>query len=380
MKVFKRRYKLADGTVVTSQHYYVEFTIHGAQRVRECLFEEDHDTAIEKANALYNKTLRQTKGENDEIPVMELVEDFLDYSRDNKASFSSDVTYARNLAEFWPLLEKEKGRPVLVMDITKSDLRKYDAWMVRRGMKQNSRSHQFNFMRSCFNYAVRETKRLSQKPPVDFRGLIKTGESSSQALNTRELEALLGWALKVHQKAKTRSQFYFFPYIYIVLNTAARPAEMFRMLKKHIGPGTSTLVGCKNKKGRKLPTMPNLFEFVNDYLPGGPNDYVIQTEQRKMDAFRKLATKAWSDLKIPQGVYLKHLRHSALTYLLEQGVDLHVVAEIAGHTSPATTLQHYIAARPEKLRSALEQLQGLGASEKMSEAAPNLPAVPNRTR
>ncbi len=377
MKIFKRKFKTQDG-IQTSRHFYCRFTVHGCPEVYECLYEENKDRATKKAAELYDQMVRQARGENNEIPLLELVEDFLEYSERKKVSFSSDVGYARNVAAFFRELEGKTGHPFLVLDLTKKVLRDFDTYLIKKGLNPCSRSHQHNFIRTCVNYAYKETRRITQLPQLSYKGLIVQASRGvdPQVFTVDQIDRLLSWAFDLHHSAKNRSRFYFFPYVYIVLNTVARPAEVFRMSKRDVGETKTRLIGCGNKLGRELPTLPNLYQFVHEYLPGGKDEMVIQTGQQGTPTFRKLFNQAAAELKFKSGLQLKHLRHSAITYLLEKKVPLHVVAAIAGHTSPATTLRHYATARIEGMQEAMLQLQGFGGGQVIDTHAPSLPKLP----
>lgn len=85
--------------------------------------------------------------------------------------------------------------------------------------------------------------------------------------------------------------------------------------------------------------------FVSQY----GNRLAVQQTCRQVSNFMKLT-----------GIYTKGLsshlfRHSVITNLLEQGVELHTVSAIAGHSDPSTTLG-YAHANQGRMREAVKKL------------------------
>lgn len=128
-----------------------------------------------------------------------------------------------------------------------------------------------------------------------------------------------------------------------------------------------TISGKKNQK-RTLPLLPEMIAIIKDYLQVRP--YFLNSSQSEAlfiskkgnrlsirtieDNFKKLTKK--SGLHKPFNVTCHTLRHSQATLLNEKGVDVLVIRNILGHSSPRTTIRYYIHATEKQIREAMERL------------------------
>ena len=128
-----------------------------------------------------------------------------------------------------------------------------------------------------------------------------------------------------------------------------------------------TIIGKKNQQ-RTLPLLPEMISILKDYLQVRPHflnssecDALFISKKGKRiairtieDNFKKLLEK--SGIHKPFNVTCHTLRHSQATLLNEKGVDVLVIQNILGHSSPRTTIRYYIHATEKQIREAMERL------------------------
>lgn len=128
-----------------------------------------------------------------------------------------------------------------------------------------------------------------------------------------------------------------------------------------------TITGKKNQQ-RTLPLLPEMIAIIKDYLHvrghflnSSQCDALFISKKGKRlairtmeDNFKKLSRK--SGLHKPFNVTCHTLRHSQATLLNEKGVDVLVIQNILGHSSPRTTIRYYIHATEKQIREAMEKL------------------------
>ncbi len=108
-------------------------------------------------------------------------------------------------------------------------------------------------------------------------------------------------------------------------------------------------------------------------------EYVFSTETREpLDAHNLTRDfrRRKAALGIPQETRLQDLRGTFVTLLLDQGVDLRTVMELAGHKKAETTLKAYARARSATKNAAIAQF-GLLVRGRTSGAVSSVPGYPS---
>jgi integrase len=92
------------------------------------------------------------------------------------------------------------------------------------------------------------------------------------------------------------------------------------------------LVNTKTKEDRCVPMMPKVEAVLNPHRKGFG---------RVFPDWHKDTTSKWfhaAALSCGIKARLHDLRHSAITYMLHSGINIHVVMEIVGHKNLSTTM------------------------------------------
>jgi len=162
--------------------------------------------------------------------------------------------------------------------------------------------------------------------------------------------------------AKTDGNAQIYPFIVIGLETAMRMTEVLSIRREHVDLERLLIRIPHAKAGaREQPITAHLAAFLGDYLaalpplipwlfpsPGAKQGHTVGIRK----AFRRVVTAAGLD---PDQVVRHTLRHTAITHLVQAGVDLPTVKRISGHKT-LIMVERYAHANGEHIRSAMDKL------------------------
>ena len=125
--------------------------------------------------------------------------------------------------------------------------------------------------------------------------------------------------------------------------------------------------GAKGKKDRIIPLSHVALELLREYfMHYRPKEFLFNGEtnlQYSKTSLQKVFYKAKRIAKIDKPSTLHTLRHSYATHLLESGVNLRLIQEILGHSSPKTT-QIYTHVSSEETRKVVSPLEKITLHKK----------------
>ena len=105
--------------------------------------------------------------------------------------------------------------------------------------------------------------------------------------------------------------------------------------------------GGKFQKDRIVPMTKDIYKILLEYLkdyPRNENDYLFTTlvknNQYAGGDLRKRVKVIAKRAKIKKRVYPHLMRHSLITHLLEKGMNIIAVQQLAGHSNIKTTMQY----------------------------------------
>lgn len=138
--------------------------------------------------------------------------------------------------------------------------------------------------------------------------------------------------------AKQDQNFQVYPFIVIGLETSMRKTEILSIRREHVDLQRLTIFIPKAKAGmREQPITKSLGKFLEGYLAALPKGTpwlfpsISAKEGHTVDvrkAYRRVVEAAGLD---PDEVVRHTLRHTAITHLVQSGVDLPTVMRISGH-------------------------------------------------
>jgi integrase len=169
--------------------------------------------------------------------------------------------------------------------------------------------------------------------------------------------------LKLINAAKEDQCLYIYPFIVIGLGTSMRRMEILSIQLKNIDLNKRVIFIPKAKAGaREQPITQQLVTFLKSYIEATKPDqewlfpsktsatgHVMNIEKQ----FRRAVSNAGLD---PKEVVRHTLRHTAITHLVQAGVDLPTVQRISGHKTLQMVVR-YSHQNGEHIKTAMDALE-----------------------
>jgi integrase len=154
-----------------------------------------------------------------------------------------------------------------------------------------------------------------------------------------------------------------YPFIVIGLETAMRKMEILSIRREHVDLQRRTIFIPKAKAGaREQPITAHLAGFLAEYIEALPIDtpWLFPSPDAKeghtvdvRKPFRRVVTAAGLD---PDEVVRHTLRHTAITHLVQAGVDLPTVKRISGHKT-LIMVERYAHQNGSHIQAAMDKLE-----------------------
>lgn len=206
------------------------------------------------------------------------------------------------------------------------------------------------------------------RPPAKVRKL-KEGSGRIVYLTAEQADALL-------EAAKGDQNRQIYPFILIGLRTGMRRSEILSIRREHVDLAAHSIYVPHAKAGsRTQPISTDLARFLAEYietLPAGcpwlfPS--VGSKSGRTID-IRKPFVRCVIAAKLDPRQVVRHtLRHTAITHLIQAGVDLPTVKRISGHKT-LVMVERYAHQSGTHIAQALERLDSRYRVEKKQRANP----------
>lgn len=167
----------------------------------------------------------------------------------------------------------------------------------------------------------------------------------------------------VMESAKVDQNFHIYPFILIGLETSMRRMEILSVQLKNIDLQKRVIFIPQAKSGaREQPITQRLSVFLKSYIEMiGSNQQWLFPSKRSASthvmniekAFRRVVARAGLN---PKEVVRHTLRHTAITHLVQAGVDLPTVQRISGHKSLQMVVR-YSHQNGSHIQAAMEKLE-----------------------
>ena len=239
-------------------------------------------------------------------------------------------------------------------NISSFQIEQFKSHCREQGLSPATINRYLSVLSHLFNKAVEW--RWLEHPPARIK---KHKESPGRILylTTPQIQRLL-------DEAKKDDHPVVYPFIVIALETAMRRMEILSIQIENIDPDRCVIYIPQAKAGaREQPMTPFLAEFLKVYItsaqPGqrwlfpsknSKPGHVIAIEK----SFRRVVTAAGLD---PKQVVRHTLRHTAISHLVQAGVDLPTVKFISGHKT-LLMVERYAHQNNEHIQQALSKLDG----------------------
>lgn len=195
---------------------------------------------------------------------------------------------------------------------------------------------------------------LDHKPAMIKR--LKESGGRIIYLTTEQIHRLL-------KAAQEDQNIQIYPFILIGLETSMRRSEIFSIRREHVDLQRRSIYIPKAKAGaREQPITTHLTDFLAEYLKAlQPDTSWLFSSSRAKEGhtvnldkpFRRVVANAGLD---PKEIVRHTLRHTAITHLVQAGVDLPTVKRISGHKN-LSMVERYSHQNGSHIESAMDKLE-----------------------
>lgn len=291
--------------------------------------------------------LNLPKGRKTAFSFQEAAEKYLKKLAEENGKDMKQKTYQLNL-HLIPFF-----RDISLAKINSSDIERYKKHRLTQQVASGTINRELSVISHILNKAT-EWKWLEHKPCNIKK--FKEEKSRITYLTTEQMSALLNIA-------KKDENVHIYPFMMIGLFTSMRRMEILSIKLENIDLKKRVIYIPKAKAGaREQPITQQLADFLKSYInsakPGqiwlfpttkSRTGYVTCIEK----AFRRVVKTAGLD---PKQIVRHTLRHTAITHLVQAGVDLPTVQRISGHKTLQMVVR-YSHQNGEHIQTAMNALE-----------------------
>lgn len=237
---------------------------------------------------------------------------------------------ASTVARDWELLkvlDRFVGG-VLLHEITSFTVEQFKAKRLAEGVRPNTVNRELMLLKGILSKAV-EWKRLVVSPAAGIKPIRGTG-NRTRILTVDEQTALLA-AYDTDRRRPVR------PIIELLLITGARLGEVLGLRWEDVQGGYIRFVDTKNGRPRRLPITPAIAAVLAS-VPRR-HDELVFVSHRTGEHYARILTGFKAALKTAgidtKDVVMHTLRHTALSRMMDAGLDVRTIMEVSGHSSMA---------------------------------------------
>lgn len=284
----------------------------------------------------------------------------------NNLTSSGRKSYALSIKQLYNSLIEFNGHldiPFAEMDIVW--LRRYEAFLRRKGLAENTIGIRFRTLRSIYNVAIEEDAVSAELYPFKKLKVSKLHqETAKRALSKEDIERVLSY--------KSTNRYVRFPidiFAFTYYCGGINFVDIAHLTKANIVDGRLIYKRQKTKKLIKIPLQPQAVALIEKYSNDkSPYLFPILSDFHKADVqqanrIHKVISKVNERLKqigeslnlpIPLTTYVA--RHSQATVMKRAGVSTAVIREIMGHSSERVTQIYLDSFDNEQVDNALKSL------------------------
>lgn len=284
----------------------------------------------------------------------------------NSLTSSGRKSHALSIKQLYNSLIEFNGHldiPFAEMDIVW--LRRYEAFLRRKGLAENTIGIRFRTLRSIYNVAIEEDAVSAELYPFKKLKVSKLHqETAKRALSKEVIERVLSY--------KSTNRYMRFPidiFAFTYYCGGINFVDIAHLTRANIVDGRLIYKRQKTKKLIKIPLQPQAVALIEKYSNDkSPYLFPILSDFHKTDVqqanrIHKVISKVNERLKqigeslnlpIPLTTYVA--RHSQATVMKRAGVSTAVIREIMGHSSERVTQIYLDSFDNEQVDNALKSL------------------------
>lgn len=369
----KRKY-VSLGISVNPEHW--DFSKN--QPKAECPNREYIELLIADKLKEYSAKIVELKATNQEFTSTTLVEKVCvnrvnrktvgDLFREHISSLTASgrKSYALSIKQLYNSLIEFNGHldiPFSEMDIVW--LRRYEAFLRRKGLAENTIGIRFRTLRSIYNVAIEEDAVSAELYPFKKLKVSKLHqETAKRALSKEDIERVLSY--------KSTNRYMRFPidiFAFTYYCGGINFVDIAHLTKANIIDGRLIYKRQKTKKLIKIPLQPQAVALIEKYS-NDESQYLFpilsdfhKTDIQQANRIHKVISKVNERLKqigkalnLPIALTTYVARHSQATVMKRAGVSTAVIREIMGHSSERVTQIYLDSFDNEQVDNALKSL------------------------
>lgn len=279
---------------------------------------------------------------------------------------SGRKSYALSIKQLYNSLIEFNGHldiPFSEMDIVW--LRRYEAFLRRKGLAENTIGIRFRTLRSIYNVAIEEDVVSAELYPFKKLKVSKLHqETAKRALSKEDIERVLSY--------KSTNRYMRFPidiFAFTYYCGGINFVDIAHLTKANITDGRLIYKRQKTKKLIKIPLQPQAVALIEKYS-NDESQYLFpilsdfhKTDIQQANRIHKVISKVNERLKqigkalnLPIALTTYVARHSQATVMKRAGVSTAVIREIMGHSSERVTQIYLDSFDNEQVDNALKSL------------------------
>ena len=249
---------------------------------------------------------------------------------------------------------------VKLRDLSPPHIRAFKARKIESGLNPNTVGVMQGVLSAALNQAV-DDGLIFQNPASRVKKAATRGEAPVRSLSQEEASRLLRAATGTPDRALITL---------LALRTGMRQGELAALRWEDLDLGTKPHITVRRSADTRTSTVVSTTKTGKERCVGiGPRTVETLEAHRSRQLLERMAVRSWYDsglvlpntkgkirrrdsvvhsLKallekagLPKDVRFHDLRHTAGTLALRQGVPLHTVSRMLGHSDPAMTLRRY---------------------------------------
>lgn len=276
----------------------------------------------------------------------EIVDEFdLNLANEGKAK-ATISSYTGDVRLFLEWLETKDV--VFNGELQRLFIKQYKEYLLKENYAIDTFNKKINSL-TCFNQFLLEAGYIKNTVVYSNKDKIKIARGSNsqvEVYSAKELEKILFY-IEDKKNVSIRNKLI----IYLLLYTGIRVSEIINIKISDIDFLTQQLkIIGKGGKLREVPIKTELLSLVEEYMKterrdskyNGSDFLLVSQRAGKLhrDTINKVLSKIGSKLKIH--MYPHKYRHTFCSMLIEKGVNIATVSELAGHSSIDMTMSFYV--------------------------------------
>ncbi len=276
---------------------------------------------------------------------LEFKEEYLGYRKGNVQP-TTYVRYKQNTRHFVDFLNGRGSSSSKLSQISFQLIEEYKQER-RKAVKHSTVNVELKVLRALYNFAIQ--CKCARENPVSKVDFFRGVEKKPRFLQKEEIENLLSNSNGLY------------PVLYTFLKTGLRKSELINLRwedidfeRKYIRVESKEDWRTKTGNTREIPITDDLVEILNK-LPR-TSDYVfLNSNGRKYGFHLTERVKRLAKSIGISNMTVHALRHTFISHLVMNGVDLVSIKELAGHSDIKTTMR-YAHLAPGHLRKSIDKL------------------------